>query len=111
MSSASKEAIWLKRLLSNIPLNSDLSSTIPMSFDSQSAMKLASNESINRKNKHIDITYYFVHEVITNKEIVLNYVPTGERVADMLTMPLRRVLFQKLRKMCGVYIKGERCSM
>ena len=75
---------------------------ITLLADSQSAMKLASNESINRRNKHIDITYHYVREATSNNEVSLGYVPTGEMVADMLNKPLGRLKFQKLRNLCGV---------
>ena len=102
MSMACKEAIWLKRLVSVIPLKSEVGTGMKVLADSQSAIKLAANESINRRNKHIDITYHFVRDVTSNGDVWLCYVPTSEMVADMLNKPLGRVKFEKLRSMCGV---------
>ena len=107
MSMACKEAIWLKRLLSNIPIWTDLSKGIILLSDSQSGINLSKNESINRRNKHIDITYHFVRHVTDEKEVLLRYTPTSEMVADMLNKPLGRVKFEKLRKLCGMRFKGE----
>ena len=111
MSIACKEAVWLKRLLSDIPVDSDLTKGMKILADSQSAMKLATNESINRRNKHIDISYHFVREVTNNGEVRLGYIPTSEMVADMLNKPLGRVKFEKLRKLCGIDDKEKyECS-
>ena len=44
MSMTCKEAIWLKRLLTNVPTDTDLSKGIKVLADSQSAIKLAANE-------------------------------------------------------------------
>lgn len=65
-------------------------------------MKLAANESINRRNKHIDITYHYVRDVTNNGEAILGYVPTTEMVADTLNKPLGRIKSEKLRDLCGV---------
>jgi len=107
LSMTCKEAVWLKRLLSDIPIQCDLTKGMRVFTDSQSAMKLGTNESINRRNKHIDITHHYVREVTSNGEVTLLYVPTSEMVADMLNKPLGRVKFEKLRRMCGVCAKGE----
>ena len=107
MSSACKEAIWMKRLFSDIPVDTDLSKGITILSDSQSGIKLAENEIINRRNKHIDINYHFVRQVTEDGQIVLEYIPTSEMVADMLTKPLGRIQFEKLRHLCGMRIKGE----
>lgn len=107
MSMACKEAVWMRRLLSDIPTNTDLSNGIQVLADSQSAMKLATNESINRRNKHIDITFHYVRDVTSKGEVILGYVPTSDMVADMLNKPLGRVKFEKLRSMCGLCVKGE----
>ena len=36
------------------------------------------------------------------------YIPTSEMVADMITKPLGRVHFEKLRKLCGLSIKRDK---
>ena len=107
LSDACKEAIWIKRLFSDIPIGTDLSKGIKMLDDSQSANKLAANASINRRNKHIDIKYHFVRHVVEDGQVIILYYPTSNMVADMLTKPLGRIQFEKLRHLCGMRIKGE----
>ena len=102
-----KEAIWLKRLLSNTQVNTDLSEVMTVLADSQSGIKLSANESINSRNKHIDITYHFVRQVTEDGQVVLGYIPTQEIVADILRKALGRIQFEKLRHLCGLRIKGE----
>lgn len=60
MSATPKEAIWLSIWLKDFPLCTNFQKGMPVRADSQSAMTLAGNESINRRNKHIDITYHIV---------------------------------------------------
>ena len=106
MCMACKEAVWLKRLVSVIPLKNDFEKGLEVLADSQSAIKLAANESINRRNKHIDITYHFVRDVTSSGEVSLGYVPTSDMAADMLNKPLARLKFERFRRMCGVSSKN-----
>ena len=106
-SMACKEAVWLKRLLSVIPIRTNSSDGMRLLADSQSAMKLAQNESINRRNKHIDITYHYVREVTNNADVRLTYCPTEDMAADMLTKALGRIKFEKLRTLCGISVQGD----
>lgn len=83
LSAACKEAVWLRRLLIGI-----ISSYSSFS-DNQSAIKLAWNEGINRRNKHIDVAYYFVRDVVSRGKVYLEYKSTSEMVADTLAKPLK----------------------
>jgi ABC-type nitrate/sulfonate/bicarbonate transport system substrate-binding protein len=47
--------------------------------------------------RHILIRYYFIKHYIDAGEIHLEYLPTEEMIADILTKPLQGSLFQKLR--------------
>lgn len=78
ISAASKESVWIKRPTSN------MSRAIPgdMGFilfsDIQSVIKLYEIESINRRNKHIEITYNCGLDVVRGKQVRLRYCPTTE---------------------------------
>jgi hypothetical protein len=45
--------------------------------------------------KHIDIQHYFIQEAIEGKLIQLVKTPTQEQLADILTKPLSKGLFEK----------------
>ena len=97
-----KEAVWLKRLGSVIPLNGEQDKGMKVLVDSQSTIKLAANESTNRRNKQIDIPHHFLRDVTSNGEVLLGYIPTSNMMEDMLNKPLGRVKVEKLRSMCGI---------
>lgn len=75
--------------------------------DSQSGISLAQNESINRRNKHINMQFHYVRDVVDRKLVNLGYVPTGEMIADMTNKPLGWVRFEKFRRIAGLVIKGN----
>jgi hypothetical protein len=67
--------------------------------DNQSAILLAKNgcASSSKRTRHINIRYFFVADQIANKEVKVEYCPTGEMVAEFFTKPLQGTLFRKFR--------------
>jgi len=98
---AAKEAIWLSKVMQNM-LGTDKPSPITVLMDNQGSIKSAQNMSINARNKHIDIRHHFVRDAVAKKDVLLAYCPTSDQVADILTKPLIRVLFEKFRSLMGI---------
>ena len=42
----------------------------------------------HRRSKHIDTRRYFLRDAVLNGDIILEYIPTAEQLADGLTKPL-----------------------
>ncbi|CAK1600987.1 unnamed protein product [Parnassius mnemosyne] len=98
--SATKEAIWLKRLLMDI--NEFNQNSICLNIDNKSAICLIKNVNYHKRCKHIDIRYNFIKEKYLEKQIDLNYVSTKEQYADIFTKALSKDKFQYLRSKIGV---------
>jgi hypothetical protein len=66
--------------------------------DNQSAIALVRNgKSNSERTRHIAIRFFFIADRINSKEIEIEYMKTGEMLADILTKPLQGELFRKLR--------------
>jgi hypothetical protein len=66
--------------------------------DNMSTIFLANKgRSTSERSRHIKIRYFFVKHYIDAKEIILQYLPTADMVADILTKALHGSLFIKLR--------------
>jgi hypothetical protein len=67
--------------------------------DNQSAMLLEKNgrASSSKRTRHINIRYFFVTDRIANKELTVEYCPTGNMLADFFTKPLQGTPFRKFR--------------
>ncbi len=100
LSSAAQQAIWLRRLLTELSVNT--SAPTPICEDNQGAICLASNPIAHKKSKHIQIRHHYIRECVADGSIELIYVPTAEMVADLLTKALPRHTFQRLRQKLGV---------
>ena len=53
--------------------------------DNQGAMKIAENDSITERSKHIEVKYHFIKHHIKARKVHLEYVPTDEQIADVMT--------------------------
>ena len=100
LSFATQEVIWLRRLLESIG-SSTVASTI-IYEDNQGAIELSRNPKHHNRTKHIDTSYHFTRERVASNEISVTYCPTSNMIADTMTKPLPKVLFEKFRDMMGV---------
>lgn len=85
---ATKEAVWLRRLLADLGL--DARSPTTLFIDNQSAIAIARNPEFHDRTKHIDIRHHFLRQKVEAEEVSLEYVPTNEQIADVLTKGLVR---------------------
>ena len=100
LTQAAKEAIWIKRLLTEI---GHMGGNAPVILvDNQRCMALARNPEFHARTKHIDIQYHFIREKVEAGIIQLQYCPTKEMVADVLTKPVPKEKHQWCTKACGV---------
>lgn len=102
MSSASKEAVYLKKLLQDLGYPELVEKPIKMHGDNLSAIQLIKNPVYHSRSKHIDIRVHYVREVFQNNIIELQYCSTNEMVADILTKVLTKQKHQKLSKLLGM---------
>jgi len=100
LSSITQEAVWIRRLLSDI--NSVLVGPTVIMEDNQGAIAIANNPVAHSRTKHIDIRYHFVREAVLNKTVELRYCPTEFMIADILTKSLSRERFETLRCVIGI---------
>jgi hypothetical protein len=97
---AAKEAVWLRRLLTELG-QPTLHPTL-LHIDNQSAIAITRNPEFHDRTKHIEVRYHFLRHQHTQGEIDLVYKPTGEQVADALTKGLSREKHEKFREEMGV---------
>ncbi|UYV63174.1 K02A2.6-like, partial [Cordylochernes scorpioides] len=67
-----------------------------LNIDNQSAMTLMKTGQMNRKTKHIDVRYHFLKDQI-RENVAVQFCPTQDQVADILTKPLPKETFEKHR--------------
>lgn len=91
-----KEVLYLKSLIQEL---TQKPVRVNLNIDNQSAITLIKSGVVNRRSKHIDVRYHFIHERVLSGEINIKYCPTNRQIADCLTKPLSKVKFETLRDM------------
>ena len=87
LSDASREALARKQFGQELKVRSS-SSPITIFSDNQSALDIVENPANHRKAKHIDIHYHAIRHYLRNDLIIVDYVPTNAKAADIFTKAL-----------------------
>eukprot|EP00253_Pinus_taeda_P017810 PITA_17810 len=89
------QLLWMMQTLQDF----QITCTPPISIlcDNTSAISISKNPFMHSKTKHIPIKYHFLREQALEQKVKLEYVPSKEQVADILTKPLPRETFEYLR--------------
>ena len=101
LSSASQEAVWLRRLLTTT-LRVSSNKPVTIMEDNQGAIAMSKNPIAHSRTKHIDIRYHYIREAIQEGLIKVHYCPTNKMLVDILTKPLLKGRFQELRQAMGM---------
>ena len=101
LSEATQEAVWLKAFMNEI---GEATGNDPLTVyeDNQGAIALAKNPEFHKRTKHIDIRYHFVREKVKDDQVALEYCPTQDMLADIMTKPIPTTQFCTLRTKLGI---------
>jgi hypothetical protein len=99
-STASTQALWLVRLLSDL-LGRD-TGAVELRVDSKSALALAKNLVFYERSKHIRVRYHFIRGCLEEGNFKTCYINAKDQLADLLTKPLGRIKFLELCSRIGM---------
>ena len=102
---ATREAVWLRKLLAELNASQDDLPTI-IYGDNQGAIALAHNPEFHAKSKHIEIQDFWCREKQRSGEVDFKYVSTKDQIADGLTKALPKPQFESFRKALGLEWRG-----
>jgi hypothetical protein len=107
-SEASKEALYLQELLQELKYNHGDVDTVRLLVDNESAISLANNPVNHPKTKHIRLRYHKIRELVEDKSIGIEWVPTRSMAADPLTKPMPAANLEHTLRLLG--LKSEQKS-
>ena len=81
--SAAQEAVWLHKLLAG--LFGQIPKPTVIHHDNQSCVQMSMNPVFHDKSKHIEIRYHFIRDMVQKGAVKLQYIPTDDQTADVLT--------------------------
>jgi hypothetical protein len=90
-----KEILWLQGLLRELGLS--IESPTTARCDNQSTILIAYNGIKGERTKHIDTKYHFIVDTLASGAVQSQWISTVNQQADILTKPLCREVFTRLR--------------
>ena len=103
--SATRMIVWFRTLL--MELGDEQREATVVHEDNRACIILSRGEGKFLTSKHISLRYHYLNEKVLSKEIALEYIPTEEQLADLLTKPLATVRFKELLANIGLTSKLE----
>ena len=97
---AFQECIWIRQLLQDLKEPQNKASVVYE--DDQAAIKMGENPINHPKTKHIATKYQFTREQLESGQISLEFCPTEQMIADIMTKPLGHCRFETLRRVLGL---------
>ena len=101
MAAVAFEITWLRQLLQQLKFG-DTQDT-RLLCDNQVALHISSNPIFHERTKHIEIDCHFVREKVLSGEIIIDFVNSGDQLADMLTRYLKRSRVENICNKLGSY--------
>lgn len=100
LNNTAKQGVWLRLLREQLGM--DNSKPMVLMEDNAAAQRIAETGRRSKRSKHFRVREFWIHEKVKDKTFVIRHCPTTEMVADLMTKPLPRATFEKLRTMMGI---------
>ncbi|RVW99861.1 Retrovirus-related Pol polyprotein from transposon RE1 [Vitis vinifera] len=95
LANAALELIWIETFLIELHIPFF---TLPVLFcDNLNATHLVAHPILHARTKHIEINYHFIRDRVLHKSPLVQFTPSKEQLADILTKFLPVPRFQSLR--------------
>ncbi|RVW89378.1 Retrovirus-related Pol polyprotein from transposon RE1 [Vitis vinifera] len=92
---ATAEIIWTQALLRELCIS--ITSIPTLYYDNISAYYMAKNPVFHARTKHIEIDLHFIRDQVLHNKLQLQYIPSTDQPADILTKHLTSSRFLSLR--------------
>ncbi|XP_031392392.1 secreted RxLR effector protein 161-like [Punica granatum] len=99
-SDAAKEAVWIRKFVTELGIVPSISSPVELYYDNTGAIAQAKEPRSHQKSKHIERRYHIIREIIRRGDVAVQKVASGDNVADPLTKAMTQQQLEKhLEKM------------
>ncbi|XP_054797612.1 secreted RxLR effector protein 161-like [Prosopis cineraria] len=97
-----QEAMWLKRFIEHLGFGNESINLVLIHCDNTAAITYTKDPKYHSKTKHVDIKYNFVRDYIAQKVITVQYISMKCMIADPLTKPIAKEIFEKHVRALGM---------
>ena len=97
---AGKEIVWMCKMLQELSFPMTTHSLLYM--DNQSTIQVAKHPEHHGRMKQLDLSWFWLHDVVDQGSILPTYVPTGDMTADLLTKALPHLKVEQFCQEMGL---------
>ena len=91
-SEAAKEAVWIKKFITELGVVPSITEPIQLLCDNSGAIAQAKEPRSHHRSKHVLRRFHLIREIIARQDVKIEYIPTEQNIADPLTKPLSQKL-------------------
>ena len=100
LSEIAKEILWMRELCAEV--GQPMIDATTIFEDNKSAIAIAHDPVHHGRVKHIQVKIHFFRDHMKKGHLKVDYVPTGDQIADLLTKPLPTAQHLKLAREMGL---------
>ena len=94
-SEAAKEAVWIRKFITELGVVPSIENLIPLHCDNTGAVAQAKEPRAHQKSKHVERKYHIIREIVSRGDVVVCKIRSEDNVADPLTKAIPPKLFDK----------------
>ncbi|CAL2269959.1 unnamed protein product [Prunus armeniaca] len=87
------DLFWIRQVLQDLQIC--LPNPPIVNCDNLAAIALSSNPVYHSRFKHLDIDFHFIREKVQRKDLIVQYIPTEEQLADVFAKGLHSPIFSQ----------------
>ncbi|KAK2421692.1 secreted RxLR effector protein [Trifolium repens] len=106
-SSAAKEAVWIKKFISELDVVPSIVDPISLYCDNNGAIAQAKEPRSHQRSKHILRRFHLIREIIDRGDVKICKVPTLDNIADPLTKPLAQLKHDGYTRSMGIKVMPD----
>ena len=99
---AAKEAVWLKKFLSDLGVVRIEQVPITLFFDNSGVVVQSKDPRNHKKGKHIERKYHIIKDIIARGDVVVAKIESANNLADPFTKALPQKTFESHLEGMGV---------
>jgi hypothetical protein len=106
-SEAAKEAVWMKKFITELGVVPSIEGPVPLYCDNNGAISQSKEPRSHQKSKHVLRRYHLIREIIDRGDVKIEKVHTDDNIADPLTKALSQAKHEKHVHLHGLRHMGD----
>ena len=106
-SEAAKEAVWMRKFVSELGVVPSIEEPIVLYCDNNAAIAQAKEPRSHKNSKHVLRRFHLIREIIERGDVKIERVDTHNNVADPLTKTLSQIHFDRHKEKMGIRYQGD----